>query len=240
MQKFQSKNESNWDCLHIGHFFQRALKKTSGLKPHSRRMKKGTFSSRVMWWPDLRFCLCSEQKKTPSQMWCHVQNKQFGNLLFPWSRYKIARAGEALCGDPKGKFSWSTNFPNYTMAVSEGSCTLRLETDLMQLWTLQNTVCACCGIRCVKVPPPFPEHFHLGLSKLISGMKELFLTWYFMSIRCTLASAETVDMKASGKNPDLQPSGFVSWCCSGFNLTEFLLGFALNGVNRVSIAGQIQ
>lgn len=177
-------------------------------------------------------------------MWCHVPNKQFGwqtYLLFPWPRYKVSCTGEVLHGDPKGKFSRSTNFPNYAMAISGVSLILRLETDLMQLWTLQNTVCACCGIRCVKIPSPFTEHFQLGLSNLMSGMKRLFLTWYFMGVRGMLASADAVGMKASGRKP--RPTAvyfFVSWCCSGFNLTELLLSFALNGVNRANIDGQIQ
>lgn len=61
-----------------------------------------------------------------------------------------------------------------------------------------------------------------------------------MGTRCMLASAETVGMKTSGNPPDLQQSIFVSWCWSGFNLTEFLLNFALNGVNRTNIDGQIK
>jgi len=66
-------------------------------------------------------------------MWCHVLSKQFGwhtCLLFSRSRYETARAGKMLRGGHKGKFSSSTNFPNYVMAVSEVSFTLRLETDL--------------------------------------------------------------------------------------------------------------
>jgi len=74
----------------------------------------------------------------------------------------------------------------------------------------------------------------------MSAMKELFLTWCFMATGCMLASAGTGGMKDSGKNPDLQYSGFVSWCYPGFNFIEFLQTFALNSANRANIDGQIQ
>lgn len=58
---------------------------------------------------------------------------------------KIACTGEVLHGDTEGKFTCSTNFPNFTMAVSEVSFILRLEADLMQLWTLQNVCVHVAG-----------------------------------------------------------------------------------------------
>lgn len=42
------------------------------------------------------------------------------------------------------------------------------------------------------------------------------------------------------KRTDLLCTRFLSWCCSGFNLKDFLLNFALNGIERANIAGQIQ
>lgn len=47
-------------------------------------------------------------------------------------------------------------------------------------------------------------------------------------------------MKASGKRTDLLCTSFLSWCYSGFNLKNFLLNFALNGIEKANIDGQIQ
>lgn len=71
------------------------------------------------------------------------QAVQLGHALTaPWPRYSSACTVEVLHGEHGGKFSWSENFPNYIMTVFEVSFILELETGLMQLWTLQDAVCA--------------------------------------------------------------------------------------------------
>lgn len=137
----------------------------------------------------------------------------------------------------QGKFSWSTNFPNYIMAVSEVSFILTPEPDLMQLWTLQNTVCAFCRIEYVKIPSPFTGHFHLGLWCLVWKNCSLpGLLW--ISDACWLQMKLWV-WKPLGKK--LTYSTLVLF--HGVTLVlilQFLLSFALSGVNRANIDGQVQ
>lgn len=193
-----------------------------------------------MWWPDLFFCLWSEQKTTKlNVVLCSEQAVWLVHILTVsliqiqnCSHWRIVMWRTQRWVFLKHKFPKLRRGCLWSFFYSEtgNRFDAALNPAKYRLYMLWDQMCQ----------NSFHFHWTFSSSTFKSGMKELFLTWYFMGTRCMLASAETVGMKTSGKRPDLQHSIFVSWCWSGFNLTEFLLNFALNGVNRTNIDGQIK
>lgn len=110
-------------------------------------------------------------------MWCHVQSRQLSwdtHLLLLDPDTEVLVLHECYTESTEVSFP-EVRISQLTSWLSLKPLILGLETGLMQLWTLRNAVCVCCGNRCVKILSLCTEHFHLEFSKLTSDMKELVL-----------------------------------------------------------------